>query len=995
MGKNITVAPWIYYTSQPPSTSAQVIPVITEKTRLGLVGETLIGPAFQPVLVTNNTEFTNLFGNTSLVVDGITNFPRYELPYIAKSYLNESKALFVTRVLGLSGYDAGYSWSVTLESNFDSTTVGPTVTGGTYPILFNFTADTQDIITNLVSNDSLLQTLWNNNLLTASLSNLPGSITIPTNNNYTAGTLSNVTYKLLKFGSIYSGLSINNFYLNNYDVIPSVGFSGTTSGVTVYYSANTFDGVDDQVVALLKSRANYDADEILNFRLSGGTTSLGFNTTLTAATNYIYNDFELTWTESGNITGSTKVTFDKGKSNYITNILGINNNDKTTPIYVEEIYDNIIRVLDSNNKVKGIKLSLVNYTDKFNNYKDKFKPSVTPWVVSQIKGSNISKLFRIWTKGDGKYTTDLLKITISNIRLANSQHTDYDINNPDKYDDYKFDLSVRPIDNPDTNFISFTDEIFKNCSMNPKSKTYISKMIGTKNGDYPSNSNYIFIEVNEDDENILQSFPAGYLGYPIRDYETTTSGIALSPYNLYKTTYNVNDIIDKTFLGLGDVFGYDKSMFTYKGLPNSNTITDWTGLTKGFHMDIDATGATIDTDKITVDGINYFKPINEFEVGNSNFDDEQNVISTQYEKLNYRKFTLIPYGGFDGWDIYRKGRTNSNNYTLNGNKGILGEINDNFNKITLTDNSVGLSSDYYAFLEGIWTFKNTDFIDINLFATPGLDTINHNDLVEAAIDMVEFNRADSLYIITTPDVDSSRTRLNTQDVVDFLDGKYDTTYAATYFPWTKVNVNGDIWLPPTTSVVTNMAKYDKSTNAVWYATAGVEKGDINVLDIRKYPDDNGLNLTKLDVNYLYNNRINPLIKIDIYQSIITYTGFKIWGNKTLSTTNHLTNRVNVRRLLLEIRYLMINACRGFLFNPNDNKTQRDIENKLNPILASIKDNRGISQFKLKFDTTPEFIDKGHLDGKIFIKPINALEYMVFQFSIIPDDNSLNMVFNQG
>ena len=991
MGNNITVAPWIYYTSQVPNVVGQVIAPITEKTRLGLVGETLIGPAFQPTLVKDYKEFTNLFGMPSLTVDGITNFPRYELPYIAKLFLNESKALFVTRVLGLSGYDAGHSWSITLESNYDGKTVVPTITGGTYPILFSFTADSQDVVTNLVSNDSLLQLLWDNNLLTTSFNNLNSSLITPNFNN-TAGALNDVNNVLLKFGSIYSGLSITNFYLNNYDGY-GVGASGTTSGMTVYKSGNTYAGVDDQVVALLKSRANYGADEILNFRLSGGTTSLGFNTILTAATINVFSDFELTWTDSGNVTGSTKVNFDATSPNYIGNILGRNNNDRTTPMYLEEVYDNIIRVLDNNTKIKGIKLSLVNYSDKFNNYKDKFKPSVTPWIVSQIKGSNISKLFRAWTKGDGKYTANLLKITISNIKLANSQHLDYDVNKPDDYDDYKFDLSVRPIDNPDTNFTPFTDEVFKNCSMNPKSKTYIGKMIGTKNGDYQSNSNYILIEVNENDENIIQSFPAGYLGYPIRDYETTTSGVALPPYNMYKTIYEPTDIINNNFLGLSDATGYDKSMFTYKGLPNSNTITDWTGLTKGFHMDIDATGATIDTDKISVDGINYFQPINEFEVGNANFDDEQNVANTQYEKLNYRKFTLMPYGGFDGWDIYRKGRTNSNNYTLNGDKGILGELSDNFNKITLTNNSVGLTSDYYAFLEGIWTFKNTDFIDINLFATPGLDTINHNDLVEAAIDMIEFDRADSLYIVTTPDVDSGDRTLNTQDVVNLLEDKYDTTYAATYLPWTKININGEIWLPPTASVVSNMAKYDKSTNTLWYATAGVERGDINVLDIRKYPDDLGKYLSKLDVNYLYNNRINPLIKVDVYQQIPTYTGFKIWGNKTLSTTNYLTNRVNVRRLLLEIRYLMIKACRDFLFNPNDTKTQRDIENKLNPILDSIKNNRGISQFKLKFDTTPEFLDKGQLNGKIFIKPINALEYIVFEFSIIPNDSNLNMIFN--
>ena len=985
MPQNIA-APWIYYVPQAITTVKQYI-APTVKTRLGVVGETLIGPAFQPTLIESYTEFQTFFGDTNIEKDGITNFPRYELPYIAKLFLNQSKGLFVTRVLGFSGYDAGYSWAITLESNFDVTTVVPTVTGGTYPTLFTFTADTQNVITNLTSNDVFLQSLWDNGIFKPYINNLQGSIIIPSDSNYTAGTLNDISYQLNKFGSIYSGLSINNFYLNSYNEIPSIGYSGTTSGITVYHSGATYSGVDDQVVALLKSRATYGADEILNFKLSGGSTSINFNTSVSGATTNVYDDFELNWMATGAISGSSVVSFDNTKTNYIGKVLGKKANNGTTAIYAEEIYDNIIRNLNNNNKIKGIKLSLVDYTDKFSNYKEKYQPSVTPWVVSQIKGSNINKLFRFWTKGDGGYTANLLKVTISNIRLANSQNVDYDINNPDKYDDYKFDVSIRPIDNPDTNFMTFTDEVFTKCSMNPKSVNYIGKLIGTRNGDYPSKSNYVTVELNEDDENTVLSFPAGFLGYPIRDYNNPISGTALSPYNLYKTVYNTNDIISNNFLGLGDSLGFDKDMFIYKGIPNSTTINEWTGLTKGFHMDINATGATID-------GVDNSYANYEFEVGNAILDDEQNVFNTQYELLSYRKFTLMPYGGFDGWDVYRRGKTNSNYYSLNGNLGILGELSGNFKKITLTDNTVGLTSDYYAFLEGIWTFKNTDAININLFATPGLDIINHNNLIEAGIELVENLRADSLYVITTPDVDASDVMLDTQDVVNYFDSTYDTTYATTYWPWVKIgDDNGGIWLPPTASVLSNMAKNDNASGGnIWDAVAGVNRGDIDVLDIRM--NENNEYLSTVDINNLYNNRINPLIKVQLYQEVVTYSGFKIWGNKTLSTTDYLTNRVNVRRLMLEVRDLIINTCKNYLFEPNDAIVKRELTKVINPLLASIKDGKGISEFKLVFTDTPESIDKGELSGKIFLKPIKSLEYIVFAFSMIPSEDGFGFAFNQ-
>jgi hypothetical protein len=82
-------------------------------TTLGLAGETLKGPAFQPMDISNWREFQEVFGGTSTEKFKGSQYPKYELPYIAKSYLSESEQLKVVRVLGLSGYNAGPAWLVT------------------------------------------------------------------------------------------------------------------------------------------------------------------------------------------------------------------------------------------------------------------------------------------------------------------------------------------------------------------------------------------------------------------------------------------------------------------------------------------------------------------------------------------------------------------------------------------------------------------------------------------------------------------------------------------------------------------------------------------------------------------------------------------------------------------------------------------------------------------------------------------------------------------
>jgi hypothetical protein len=86
-------------------------------TTLGVAGETLKGPAFQVMDISNWREFQEVFGGTSTEKFKGSQYPKYELPYIAKSYLSESEQLKVVRVLGLSGYNAGPAWLVTASKN--------------------------------------------------------------------------------------------------------------------------------------------------------------------------------------------------------------------------------------------------------------------------------------------------------------------------------------------------------------------------------------------------------------------------------------------------------------------------------------------------------------------------------------------------------------------------------------------------------------------------------------------------------------------------------------------------------------------------------------------------------------------------------------------------------------------------------------------------------------------------------------------------------------
>lgn len=237
-----------------------------------------------------------------------------------------------------------------------------------------------------------------------------------------------------------------------------------------------------------------------------------------------------------------------------------------------------------------------------------------------------------------------------------------------------------------------------------------------------------------------------------------------------------------------------------------------------------------------------------------------------YEYVNLRKFTVFFYGGFDGWDVYRDQRTNTDDFKMSQYRGYISQGSGEgyaFNKITNHDllqlNQNGITSDWYAYLSGIRQFSNPEATDINVFATPGIDYVNQKLLVQEAIEMIEEERADSIYVITTPDKPSGAgdyfDEMYTPDeaVYNLEDTEIDSNYSCTYYPWVKYldqDNNQYIYLPATKDVVRNFAQTDNQAYP-WFAPTGVERGNVDCVRAHF--------ITKLaDEDVLYDGRINPI-----------------------------------------------------------------------------------------------------------------------------------------
>ena len=370
--------------------------------------------------------------------------------------------------------------------------------------------------------------------------------------------------------------------------------------------------------------------------------------------------------------------------------------------------------------------------------------------------------------------------------------------------------------------------------------------------------------------------------------------------------------------------------------------------------------------------------IGEFEVGAGKFQTAADITDGDvYGDSRSRKFTLVPAGGYDGWDENRNGRSYGDLYRKGG---IFDGVAD----------GVTPHNDFQAWETAIRTFANPEETTINLFATPGINWSDENILVKNTVDMIEQERADSLYIIDAPDINLDiavgEKRLDVvvaEDITDLLDVAYiDSSYTCTYYPWIQLrdsqnNVN--VWLPPTAEVLKAIAFTDNS-KFPWFAPAGLQRG---VTDARK----SKYKMSQEARDILYDGRINPMADF-------ADVGTAIFGQKTMQVKESALDRINVRRLLLQIEVLISNIATRLLFEQNDQATIDQFLAKANPVLDTIRRERGLTDFSIKMDdsnNTPESKDRNELYGEILLKPTRAVEYIGLTFTITPTGASFDEV----
>jgi len=711
-------------------------------------------------------------------------------------------------------------------------------------------------------------------------------------------------------------------------------------------------------------------------------------------------DFTLILKNSNSTTpyGYYDFSLDSGDPKYITNVFGSDpragdpskqvSGQKIEAAYLYKIYENAIAEVVSDKDawyIYGAALPSASFAGEPMNFTDVYSRDLangdsafsitnaaTPWVVSQKiapweSGSvdaHRFPLFRILTLADGTYTNKLFKVQVENVKLAGHvAGSDWGT----------FTLTLRKYSDTDKRPVII--EQYNNLNLDPDSSNFIARRIGDgyryidfkgkiiEFGEFGNNSRNIRVEMTQN------NYPVSAIPYGFEALITPTNGAMghWSPTMKYTkaSVYGLNPGKYPSGITFDDApTGADDELFSL--YPQSATGVGASADNKQYFSPIpsfNSAGGSYDSI-----GRNVVFSLDEdyqlYSVGTGSYlEGGTNTIPTQWDAVNeptyikMRKFVFGFQGGFDG---------QSPAIPVN----VGGNISPgNTQGLDCTNVS---SAGSIAYNQCVTAVGNADEFDINLIVVPGILHEHHPYITNLVVDMCE-KRGDCFFIMDLYSDDGNPTSGQIDQVVSFA-AEYDTNYAAAYYPWIKIldtYNNKIITVPPSVVLPSVYASNDKVA-AEWFAPAGLNRGGIPIAT--QVTD----RTTHEERDTLYEGKVNPI-------AAFPGSGIVVWGQKTLQNAHSALDRVNVRRLLINIKKFFASTAKYLVFEQNVASTRNKFLSIVTPYLESVQQRSGLYAFYVKMDetnNTPDIIDQNILYGQIYLKPVKTAEFIVLDFNIL-------------
>ena len=309
--------------------------------------------------------------------------------------------------------------------------------------------------------------------------------------------------------------------------------------------------------------------------------------------------------------------------------------------------------------------------------------------------------------------------------------------------------------------------------------------------------------------------------------------------------------------------------------------------------------------------------------------------------------------------------------SFSGADGDIVAANQNYyDKINNSD-SQGVDSDSVGdYTVAFNLLANKDDYRYNILSAPGLvyANANHKTVLNVGVQNVQ-GRGDAIFILDLENYGS------TVSAATGTAASIDNSYAAAYWPWLQLSDPASaqlVWVPASTLMPGVYAYNDKSAEA-WFAPAGINRGGLSTVTQAERK------LTQTNRDNLYTGKVNPI-------ATFPGRGVVVFGQKTLQSTASALDRVNVRRLLIELKSYISQVADNLVFEQNTAATRNGFLAQVNPYLESVQQRQGLYAFKVVMDASnngPDVVDRNQMVGAIYLQPTKTAEFIYLDFNILP------------
>ena len=262
-----------------------------------------------------------------------------------------------------------------------------------------------------------------------------------------------------------------------------------------------------------------------------------------------------------------------------------------------------------------------------------------------------------------------------------------------------------------------------------------------------------------------------------------------------------------------------------------------------------------------------------------------------------------------------------------------------------------------------------EFADIDFLVPGKITSAGASKLISVAE-----SRRDCIAVVSPQrsDVINSNTSTKKTDaIIDFFNTLTSSSYAIfdSGYKYVYDKYNDTYRYLPCAADVAGLCINTTINSETWFSPAGYNRGNLrNATKLAYSPKQS-------ERDRLYTARINPVVSFP-------GQGIVLFGDKTALSSPSAFDRINVRRLFIELEKNIARFSKFQLFEINDEITRAGFKGACDPYLRNVQGRRGIYDFLVVCDdsnNTPDVIDRNEFQAEIYIKPARSINFITITF----------------